>query len=77
VTEVPVCVVPDRDGDGEGKPKPNELTMLRDLWRLRQRLGRDEAPRAAAAHQLLHETGFVRLDRRKLLEGGGAEIEEA
>jgi hypothetical protein len=74
VTEVPVCVVPDHDG--EGKQKPNELSMLRDLWRLRQRLGREDAPRAAAVHQLLHETGFVRLDRRKLLDGGGAEIEE-
>jgi hypothetical protein len=73
VAEVPVRVL--ADSDGEGKARPNELVMLRDLWKLRQRLGRDEAPKAAAVHQLLHETGFVRLDRRKLLDS--ASIEEA
>jgi len=73
VAEVPVRVLP--DADGEDKPRPNELVMLRDLWKLRQRLGSEKAPKAAAVHQLLHETGFVRLDRRKLLDR--AESEQA
>lgn len=64
VLELPARLAPI---EGEGRTRLNELAMLRDLWKLRQRLSREEAPQASAAHQLLHETGFVRIDRRKLL----------
>jgi len=66
VVEVPVSGAPKTEG--EGRVRPNELAMLRDLWGLRRRLGREAAPRASDAHQLLKETGFVRLDRRKLFD---------
>jgi hypothetical protein len=31
---------------------------------LRRRLGQDHGPKASTAHDLLHETGFTRIDRR-------------
>jgi glycosyltransferase involved in cell wall biosynthesis len=64
VIEVPASMTPI---DAEERARPNELAKLRDLWKLRKRLSREEAPQASAAHQLLHETGFVRIDRRKFL----------
>ena len=65
VLELPASLAPIEGS--EGRTRLNEIAMLRELWKLRQRLNRDEAPQASAAHQLLHETGFVRIDRRKLL----------
>ncbi len=38
--------------------------MLREVLGLRRRLGQDRGPRPKAAHDLLHETGFTRVDRR-------------
>jgi len=64
VIELPASLAP---VENEGRTRLNEIAMLRELWKLRKRLNRDEAPKASAAHQLLHETGFVRIDRRKFL----------
>jgi glycosyltransferase involved in cell wall biosynthesis len=57
-----------RDYEAEDRRgRPNELVMLHEVWKLRGRLRREEGPKVAAAHDLLHETGFVRIDRRVLL----------
>lgn len=65
LVEVPISW--NNEGRGERRGRPNELGMLREVWNLRRRLGREEGPRPAAAHDLLHETGFVRIDRRVLV----------
>jgi glycosyltransferase involved in cell wall biosynthesis len=67
VVEVPVSAL-DEISDSRRR-RPNELTMLRDVWRLRRRLNQEHAPQAKAAHELLHETRYRRLDR-KVLSGG-------
>lgn len=62
LAEVPVSEL--EDDDGERRGRPNELAMLREVFGLRRRLGQDSGPAAKTAHDLLHETGFTRVDRR-------------
>ncbi len=61
LVEVPVSWL-DRN-DEMPRRRPNEVLMLRDVWKLRRRLGRPGTPKAKAAHVLLHETSFTRVDR--------------
>jgi dolichyl-phosphate beta-glucosyltransferase len=62
MAEVPVSAI--EDDDGERRGRPNELAMLREVFGLRRRLGKDHGPTVKTAHDLLHETGFTRVDRR-------------
>ena len=62
LSEVPVSALEDEDGERRGRP--NELSMLREVFGLRRRLGHDLGPVPKAPHDLLHETGFTRIDRR-------------
>jgi dolichyl-phosphate beta-glucosyltransferase len=62
LAEVPASTL--ESDDGERRSRPNELAMLREVLGLRRRLGQDHGPKASTAHDLLHETGFTRIDRR-------------
>ena len=62
LAEVPVSAL--EDDDGERRGRPNELAMLREVFGLRRRLGQELGPVPKTAHDLLHETGFTRIDRR-------------
>jgi dolichyl-phosphate beta-glucosyltransferase len=62
LAEVPASAL--EADEGERRARPNELAMLREVLGLRRRLGQDQGPRPKTAHDLLHETGFTRVDRR-------------
>lgn len=62
LAEIPASAVESDDYARRGRP--NELSMLREVLGLRRRLGQDKGPKPAAAHDLLHQTGFTRIDRR-------------
>jgi dolichyl-phosphate beta-glucosyltransferase len=65
LAEVPVSSV--ECDDDERRGRPNELAMLREVFGLRRRLGQVQGPKASTAHDLLHETGFTRIDRNVVI----------
>ena len=66
VIELPASWLDEPTGQ---RPRPNELTMLRDLWRIRRNLGDGGYEKPRAAQELLHQTRFVKAERKGLLAG--------
>lgn len=50
-----------------GKTRRPKLSLLRELWQTRKRLGGAEYEDAVSAQELLHETSFHQLDRDVLV----------
>lgn len=73
VSEVPVTCLGENAADG--RRRPNELAMLRDVWKLRRRLGKEELPKAQTAYALLRQTSFTRLDRNSLMGTRSSHVE--
>lgn len=62
LSEIPASAI--ECDESERRGRPNELAMLRDVLGLRRRLGQSQGPKISTTHDLLHETGFTRIDRR-------------